>query len=142
MKPKLPPDAFGFYAGLGSARSYAAVAAHFGVSRRTVASTGARDCWVARVAQIDRQARERAMERATKKAISEQARRRAGKLLEPVAALDVLDVASAAKQALVAGETKRVEELLDEIVHWAQREVPLAAPRDPQPCLAAAGGRG
>jgi len=55
---KLPADAFGYYVALGPARSYQAVADHFGVAKRTVVREAARDGWPARLQTIELKARE------------------------------------------------------------------------------------
>jgi transposase len=48
-RKRLPADAFEYYYGLGSGRSYRAVAEHFGVSKTTVANRAERDGWLERV---------------------------------------------------------------------------------------------
>jgi hypothetical protein len=59
MNKKIPPEAFLYYANLGASRTYEAVAAHYGVSRRGVADHAKRERWQERLAELDEQARER-----------------------------------------------------------------------------------
>jgi hypothetical protein len=56
---KVPIDAFSYYVSLGPRRSYQAVADKFGVSKRTVTNTAARENWQPRIADVERRARER-----------------------------------------------------------------------------------
>lgn len=62
---KLPQDAFPYYVGLGIDRSYKAVAERFGVTKRTVTRTAAREGWMERLAEIERKARETIDEKLT-----------------------------------------------------------------------------
>lgn len=64
MAKRLPPDAFDFYLGLGTSRSYDAVAAHYGVSKRAVTKRAARDHWQERIAEVEAKARQAADEKA------------------------------------------------------------------------------
>lgn len=45
MASKIPPDAFEFYFGLGSGRSYRAVADHFGVTKKAITNLAVREGW-------------------------------------------------------------------------------------------------
>jgi len=56
---KIPTDAFDFYLGLGPQRSYTAVAANYGVSKRAVTSLAGREQWQERLSTIERAAREK-----------------------------------------------------------------------------------
>ncbi|MBL8800446.1 MAG: hypothetical protein JNN27_00500 [Planctomycetes bacterium] len=60
MNKRLPADAFAYYLHLGPDRGYAAVAEHFGVSKRTVTTAAAREKWQERVAQADAKVRDEA----------------------------------------------------------------------------------
>jgi hypothetical protein len=57
-RSKLPQDAFDYFFALGPSRSHAAVAKHFGVSRKTVARRADDDSWERRVLELERKARE------------------------------------------------------------------------------------
>jgi hypothetical protein len=59
---KIPEDAFDLYVRLGPARSYRAVAEHYGVTKRAVTSRATRDGWQARLREIECRARSRADE--------------------------------------------------------------------------------
>lgn len=59
MNRKIPQDAFLHYVNLGPARTYEAVATHYGVSRRGVAEFAKRERWQERIAELDERARER-----------------------------------------------------------------------------------
>ena len=63
MTRKIPLDSFEFYVGLGPNRSYAAVAKHFSVAKRSVAKHAAKHGWSRRLLEVERQARERGEER-------------------------------------------------------------------------------
>jgi hypothetical protein len=58
MKPKIPPEAFDFYASLGPNRSYEAVAERFSVSKRSVTRHALKDGWQERLRSIETKARE------------------------------------------------------------------------------------
>jgi hypothetical protein len=58
MKPKIPPEAFDFYASLGTSRSYEAVAERFSVSKRSVTRHALKDGWQERLRTIETKARE------------------------------------------------------------------------------------
>lgn len=58
MARKIPPDAFEFYFGLGTTRSYQAVADHYGVSKRAITKVATRDGWQQRVDEREEKARE------------------------------------------------------------------------------------
>ncbi len=64
MKRKIPEDAFAYYLALGPARSYAAVAEHYKVSKRAVTKCADREGWAARLLAAERKSRVRAEERA------------------------------------------------------------------------------
>jgi hypothetical protein len=64
MAKKLPPDAFAFYVGLGPERGYQAVANHYQVSKQAVTRLAGREGWQKRLEAIDRQAQEKAEQRA------------------------------------------------------------------------------
>jgi transposase len=58
MPGKLPFDAFDYYYSLGPGRSYAAVASHYGVSKRAVTSRALQERWQERILDMERQVRE------------------------------------------------------------------------------------
>jgi hypothetical protein len=58
MNRKLPIDAFEFYFGLGVKRSYAAVAAKYGVSKKTVVAHALKDEWQKRIVDRERKVRD------------------------------------------------------------------------------------
>ncbi len=60
MSGKIPHDAFQLYFGLGLERSYQQVADHYGVSKRAVTKVATQGGWQSRVAELEREARERA----------------------------------------------------------------------------------
>jgi len=64
VNKKIPVEAFSFYFGLGTGRSYEAVAEKYSVSKRGVVAHAQRDKWQERIAQLEQQARERADEQA------------------------------------------------------------------------------
>jgi len=64
MNRKIPPDAFSFYFSLGTGRSYQAVAEHYEVSKRAVSNMAEREGWQARLAELERKARDRVDEKA------------------------------------------------------------------------------
>jgi hypothetical protein len=64
MNRKIPPEAFTYYVGLGTARSYDAVATKYGVSKRAVTKCATREHWQERFARIQQEAREKAEKRA------------------------------------------------------------------------------
>lgn len=63
MNQRLPQDAIAYYLNLGNARSYQAVADHFGVSKRTVTATAAREKWQAQLEAAQSKSREQAGQR-------------------------------------------------------------------------------
>lgn len=63
MARRLPDDAFGFYVGLGSARSYAAVADRYGVAKKTVTRAAVAQRWQERLADAEAKARENTQKR-------------------------------------------------------------------------------
>ena len=64
MNRKLPAEAFQFYLGLGIDRSYQKVAEHFRVAKGTVTALARKDDWQTRLAKVEREARNRADEKA------------------------------------------------------------------------------
>lgn len=58
MNKRMPPEALAYYLGLGHGRSYQAVADHFGVSKRTVTATAARERWQAALEAAESKSRE------------------------------------------------------------------------------------
>ena len=62
---KLPIDAFEYYMGLGTDRSYRLVAEHFGVSKRAVTHRATAENWQERLHSIHEVARSRAEEAIT-----------------------------------------------------------------------------
>lgn len=58
MNQRLPAEALAYYLNLGNARSYQAVADHFGVSKRTVTATAARQKWQAQLEAAQAKSRE------------------------------------------------------------------------------------
>jgi hypothetical protein len=65
MRNRIPPDAFEYYHGLGPGRTYAAVAAHYGVSLRGVTKCAVKQDWRGRLARIEADARRKQDEKAT-----------------------------------------------------------------------------
>lgn len=57
MSAKIPADAFDFYASLGVARSYQAVAEKYGVSKQAVTKHAVQHKWAERLTEIERKAR-------------------------------------------------------------------------------------
>jgi hypothetical protein len=57
VSAKIPPDAFDFYASLGPSRSYQAVAARYGVSKRAVVKLALRERWTERMQEIQEKVR-------------------------------------------------------------------------------------
>lgn len=64
MARRIPPDAFDFYVGLGSDRSYQKVADEYGVSKRAVTKLAGREGWQRRLDDLERRSRERSDEKA------------------------------------------------------------------------------
>lgn len=58
MNKRLPAEALAYYLAQGQARSYQAVADHFGVSKRTVTATAARERWQAQLDAAEAKSRE------------------------------------------------------------------------------------
>jgi hypothetical protein len=58
MAGRIPPDAFDHYFSLGPGRSYQAVAAQYGVSKRAVTKHAAKEDWQGRLKQLEEKARE------------------------------------------------------------------------------------
>lgn len=63
MAGKLPTDAFDVYMSLGPARSYQAVADHFGVSKRAVTNRATKERWQQRAGDLEAKARQGAEQR-------------------------------------------------------------------------------
>lgn len=63
MAGKLPTDAFDVYMSLGPARSYQAVADHFGVSKRAVTNRATKEHWQQRAGELEAKARQGAEQR-------------------------------------------------------------------------------
>jgi transposase-like protein len=61
---KLPPDAYAYYLGLGTGRSYSQVAKHFGVLKPTVTERAVKEGWQAKIEVAEREAREAAEQKA------------------------------------------------------------------------------
>lgn len=59
MSARIPADAFDFYASLGMARSYQAVAEKYGVSKQAVTKHAVQHRWAERLTAIEQRARER-----------------------------------------------------------------------------------
>lgn len=57
MRNKIPPDAFEYYVGLGTGRSYALVAKHYGVTLRGVTKRAVKEHWREQLDRITEQAR-------------------------------------------------------------------------------------
>jgi hypothetical protein len=57
VSAKIPADAFDFYVGLGSDRSYQAVADRYGVTKRAVVKHAARERWAKRLLEVEEAAR-------------------------------------------------------------------------------------
>jgi hypothetical protein len=55
---RVPPEAFAYYLGLGSNRSYESVAAHFGVSKTAITGRAVKENWHTRVIEHERKLRE------------------------------------------------------------------------------------
>jgi hypothetical protein len=64
LKRRLPPDAFAYFLGLGTSRSYQAVADHFGVSKAAVGKLALKEKWAEQVAQIEKESAEKATAKA------------------------------------------------------------------------------
>jgi recombinational DNA repair ATPase RecF len=62
VNKRLPAEAFAYYLSLGADRGYAAVAKHFGVSKRTVTTAASRERWQERVAQAEAKVRDEAQQ--------------------------------------------------------------------------------
>ena len=64
MARKIPTDAFQVYLGLGTGRSYQAVANRFGVAKRSVTKLASREKWQQRLEEIEAKARQEAEQKA------------------------------------------------------------------------------
>ena len=112
---RLPPEAFNHYVELGPARSYEAVAKHFGVSKVTVVSHAAKEQWQERLREAEAKAREEANKKAVN--VLEEVKERQlqeARILEHRAleALKVLPPEKAAKAAAMLQIAWRHELLL------------------------------
>jgi len=58
MAGKIPTDAFDFYFSLGLGRSYQAVAAKYGVTKRAVTKHATKENWKRRLEELEKRARE------------------------------------------------------------------------------------
>lgn len=58
MRNRIPEDAFAYYVGLGTMRSYELVAEHFGVTKRAITKAAAREDWTRRLEALELRARE------------------------------------------------------------------------------------
>ena len=56
---RIPPESFDFYVRLGPTRSYAQVAAHYGVHKRSITKFATRHGWARRLLEVETKARER-----------------------------------------------------------------------------------
>jgi len=63
MSGRIPPTAFEFYANLGPARSYQAVADEYGVSKRAVVECARAENWQQRLAALEAKAKENSEQR-------------------------------------------------------------------------------
>ena len=63
MAKKLADDAFEFYFALGSERSYEAVAAKYGVTKKTVSRRATEEGWVERLEEVKSQAKAKSNDR-------------------------------------------------------------------------------
>jgi hypothetical protein len=63
MIRKLPPESFSYYLSLGPGRSYEKVAQNYGVDKRSVTNLAAREGWAQKLADAEREMRERAEEK-------------------------------------------------------------------------------
>lgn len=64
MTRKIPPEAFEFYVSLGPSRSYQTVADEYCVTKRAVTKRAKAESWTDRLAEMERQSRERITKRA------------------------------------------------------------------------------
>ena len=56
---RIPPESFDFYVRLGPTRSYAQVAEHYGVHKRSIVKFATRHGWARRLLEVESKARER-----------------------------------------------------------------------------------
>ena len=59
MSRKIPDDAFSAYCAMGPERSYRVLADKYEVSKRAITKLAAREGWLERLANIEREAREK-----------------------------------------------------------------------------------
>ena len=145
MRNRIPPEAFEHYRALGPGRSYAAVAAHYGVSVRGVTKRALKENWQGRLATIEREAQRKQDERAVEdlQAVNERhlktARAVLARGLEALRSLPLTTAVTAVRaiesavklERLVLGADRRPEgqgvswaEIVDEVQRAAQaREV-------------------
>ena len=64
MVRRIPSDAYEDYLDMGTERSYQALADRYGVSKTAIVKRAKKERWQERIAEIERQARERAEEKA------------------------------------------------------------------------------
>jgi hypothetical protein len=64
MERKIPSEAFDFYASLGAARSYQAVADKYSVTKQAITKCATRERWQSRLEAIEARARERSDQKA------------------------------------------------------------------------------
>src|SRR5215471_9000959 len=102
MAAKLPPEALGYYIELGAGRSYAAVADHFGVSKRAVVSRAIRDNWKQKVSEIEAKAKV-------------DAEKRAGESLEAMNERHLRSLRAIQGKALEALRTMPIETAMDAV---------------------------
>ena len=110
---KLPAEAFDAYCAMGEARSYAAVARKYGVSKRSITKRAAKEGWQQRLETIQRAARERADEQVIESLKAVHARHlrtlRAiqGKSLQALSSLPMTTAGEAARTMLAAMAQER-----------------------------------
>lgn len=74
MNRKIPPEAFAFYVSLGQRRSYEAVAAKFGVTKRGIVKHAEREHWQERLASTEKTVREKSEKQTVESLASMQGR--------------------------------------------------------------------
>lgn len=138
--PRLSENAFDYYLGLGNARSYQAVANHFGVCKQTVTNHAKKQRWQQRIAEATQAARNEA-EAAFKRdevdrkrhhlKVSRELIAKAADVLRvlPMTAMEsvqTIDMAMRCERLLLGEPTDRTENTLEEILRedvrqWMQR---------------------
>lgn len=111
---RIPEGAFSYYAALGPGRSYEAVAAHFGVSKRGIAKLAQREDWQGRLARAEAEAKERGHQRLVE-TLEEMNERHLkmlkaiqGRALEALRSVAMHDPAKASQALVRAVEMERV----------------------------------